>query len=87
MAIQPALSAFVDEAQFRDRFLIPLLQRLGFAIVVNYHGDQEFGKDIVFGEIDRFGTVVYHAMQAKRAESISLSDAEQCWTHSLQLRG
>ena len=69
------------------RFLIPLLQRLGFSIVVNFHGTSEFGKDIIFGEIDRFGHVVYHGLQAKYVPSISLSasdelieDAKQAFT-------
>jgi hypothetical protein len=63
------------EFQFRDIFIMPLLSRLGFSIVVNYHGQREFGRDVIFGEIDRFGHVVYHAMQIKYEPSIALTDS------------
>jgi len=46
------------EFQFRDQFVMPLLVRLGFGLVVNYHGAREFGRDVIFGEVDRFGHVV-----------------------------
>ena len=64
MAI-PGEFTYADEAGFITRFVLPLLQRLGYSLVVNYHGTREFGKDLVFGEIDRFGHVVYHGMQVK----------------------
>jgi len=63
------------EFQFRDGFLMPLLIRLGFGVVVNYHGQREFGRDVVFGDIDRFGHVVYYGLQVKYEPSISLSDS------------
>ena len=63
------------EFQFRDRFILPLLVRLGFGVVANYHGQREFGRDAVFGDIDRFGHVVYYGMQIKYESSISLSDS------------
>ena len=63
MAIPPEFRNFNDEADFTARWIIPLLHRLGFSVVVNYHGQREFGRDVVFGEIDRFGHVVYYAMQ------------------------
>ena len=44
---------------FFDTFVMPLLIQLGFGIVVNYHGQREFGRDVIFGDIDRFGHVVY----------------------------
>lgn len=69
----PSELVFANEAAFTHDFLIPLLQRLGYAIVFNYHGTTEFGKDIVFGEIDRFGHVVYHGLQAKYLSSITLA--------------
>lgn len=67
---------YQSEADFTSRFLMPLLRRLGFSIVVDYHGTREFGKDLVFGEIDRFGEVAYHGLQAKYIDSISQSDSE-----------
>jgi hypothetical protein len=75
MAIPKELE-YDSEAIFITKFVVPLLQRLGFSLVVNYHGTKEFGKDIVFGEIDRFGHVVYHGLQAKNVASISQSDSE-----------
>lgn len=76
------------EPQFRDNFVMPLLIRLGFGVVVNYHGQLEFGRDVIFGDVDRFGHVVYYGMQIKYESSISLSgshsliqDAEEA-THN-----
>ena len=63
------------EFQFRDQFVMPLLVRLGFGVVANNHGQREFGRDIVFGDIDRFGHVVYYGMQVKYESSISLGDS------------
>jgi len=39
------------EFQFRDMFVMPLLIRLGFGVVVNYHGQREFGRDVIFGDV------------------------------------
>lgn len=76
MAIAPAFNDFPSEAAFIQGFLIPLLQRLGFSLVVNYHGKTEFGKDLIFAEVDRFGHIRYHALQAKLKPSISLNGIE-----------
>ena len=75
MAI-PAEFAFANEDAFVQNFLIPLLRRLGFSLVVNYHGRTEFGKDLVFAEVDRFGHVRYHGLQAKYEARISLNGIE-----------
>ena len=75
MPIPPEFN-YVNEDEFTQRFLIPLLQRLGFSLVVNYHGHAEFGKDLIFAEIDRFGHVRYHGLQAKYKPSISLNEVE-----------
>src|SRR5260221_7391682 len=63
------------EFQFRDNFVMTLLVRLGFGVVANYHGQREFGRDVIFGDVDRFGHVVYYGMQIKYESSISLSDS------------
>lgn len=76
MPIEKALG-FQNEADFTSRFLVPLLRRLGYSVVAEYHGQREFGKDLVFGEIDRFGEVAYHGLQAKYQDSISQSDSEK----------
>jgi hypothetical protein len=75
MPLEPALN-FQNEADFTSRFLVPLLRRLGYSIVAEYHGQREFGKVLVFGEVDRFGEVAYHGLQAKYVESIGQKEAE-----------
>ena len=46
MAI-PVESTYDNEEAFTQSFLIPLLQKLGFTLVLNYHGTAEFGKDLL----------------------------------------
>jgi hypothetical protein len=76
MAI-PKEFAFASEDDFIQRFLIPLLHRLGFSVVANYHRTRgELGKDLVFAEIDRFGHIRYCGLQAKYEQSIGLSAVE-----------
>lgn len=70
MAIPSELSQFRDEDDFVQRFLIPLFRRIGFGIVANYNGKREFGKDLLVGEVDRFGHVRFHGVQAKYEPSI-----------------
>ncbi len=72
------------EFQFRDKFVMPLLLRLGFGVVVNYHGQREFGRDVIFGDVDRFGHVVYYGMQIKYEASISLSDSHSLIQDAVQ---
>jgi hypothetical protein len=79
MAI-PAEFNYGNEHDFVQRFLIPLLHRLGFSMTVNYHGTREFGRDLIFAEFDRFGHVRYHALQAKYVPSISVNDAQDLIT-------
>lgn len=57
MAICPEFAVYEKEVGSKEdilvqKFLIPLLTRLGFIAIVNYHGRREFGRDIIFGEID-----------------------------------
>jgi hypothetical protein len=58
------------EAGFREEFVRPLLIRLGFVGITNKHGSQEFGKDYVFSELDRFGQLRHMVVQAKHEEKI-----------------
>jgi hypothetical protein len=76
MPIEKAFN-FQSEADFISRFLVPLLRRLGYSIVAEHHGQREFGRDLVFGEIDRFGEAAYHGLQAKYQDSISQSNSEK----------
>src|SRR5438477_12444055 len=75
---------YSNEDDFTQRFCVPLLQRLGFSLVVNYHGSSEFGKDLIFAEVDRFGHVRYHGLQAKYQPSISLNEVEELISDCLQ---
>jgi len=75
MAI-PSEFDYASEADFTNGLLIPLLERLGFTLIADYHGTREFGKDVVFGEVDRFGHIRYHGLQAKYVESLSLSGSQ-----------
>jgi len=88
MPFAEEFSQYKNEADFRDRMLIPLISRLGYSMVVNYHGQREFGRDIVFGEIDRFGHVQYSAMQVKFEPSLGqatshglVADARESFGH------
>lgn len=74
MAIVNSFS-FLNEADFLDQLILPMLQRLGYSLVSRFHGTREFGKDAVFAELDRFGHVRYHGLQAKYLPSIGLGDA------------
>lgn len=81
-------SQYETETDFVRGFLQPFLRKLGFAVVVEYHGTDEFGKDLVFAEVDRFGHVRYHAMQARFESSISqrsigtlIEACEQAFAH------
>jgi hypothetical protein len=60
-----------NEAAFRDQFVKPLLNRLGFFGVTELHGTREFGKDFVFSELHRLGGVRRYAAQVKHEETIN----------------
>jgi hypothetical protein len=70
MPIAKDFAGFRDEDNFRQEFLMPLLRRLGFTILIEYHGKREFGVDLLFAEIDRFNHVRYHGIQTKFLESL-----------------
>jgi len=62
---------YQNEEEFRDRFVRPLLNRLGFFAVALKHGTQEFGKDFVFSELHRFGGVRHYVAQVKHEDKIN----------------
>jgi hypothetical protein len=66
---------FNNEAEFREKFVKPLLNRLGFYGVSEQHGTQEFGKDFVFSELHRLGGMRHHAAQVKHVESLNQGSA------------
>lgn len=73
MALLPEFQKYNGEDDFVQRFLIPLLGRLGFGIILNHHGQSEAGMDLIVGEIDRLSHVRYLGLQAKFEPSISKS--------------
>jgi hypothetical protein len=76
MSIPVELAGYKNEDDFIQRLLIPLLKRLGFS-VVNYHGKSEHGRDLIFAEMDRFGHVRYHGLQAKYVPSVGLEAVKE----------
>ncbi len=70
MALPVEFTTYADENDFVQRFLVPLLTRRGFGIVINHHGASEAGMDLIVGEVDRFAHVRYHGIQAKFESSI-----------------
>jgi hypothetical protein len=62
---------FKNEADFRKKFVKPLLNRLGYYGVSEQHGTQEFGKDFVFSELHRLGGMRHYAAQVKHEASIN----------------
>ena len=62
---------FKDEAEFREKFVKPLLNRLGYYGVSEQHGTQEFGKDFVFSELHRLGGMRHYAAQVKHEKRIN----------------
>ena len=73
-----------SEENFTQKLLKPLLQRLGFYSVRDYHGTREFGKDLVFAEVDRFAEISYHGLQAKYEDGIGLQMAEDLAIDAIQ---
>lgn len=68
MAITPEFERYQEprrsEENFIQQFLKPLLQRLGYYSVRDYHGTREFGKDLVYAEVDKLADISYHGLQA-----------------------
>ena len=62
---------FNDETEFRENFVKPLLNRLGYYGVSELHGTQEFGKDFVFSELHRLGGMRHYAAQVKHEKRIN----------------
>jgi len=58
----------LTEDQVRNIVLIPLLSKMGFKNVIEYHGTAEKGKDIIARFIDMAGDTRYLAVVAKRGD-------------------
>jgi hypothetical protein len=66
---------FADEKDFTLRYVMPVLQSTGFSVVY-YHGNSEFGRDIILAEVDRLGHLNYHGVQVKFEPTIGLADVD-----------
>ena len=79
--------AETKEEGFREEFIKPLLIRMGFMGISNKHGVNEFGKDYVFSELERFGFFRHLIVQAKHEEKLNqgkkvddlVSQIKQCF--------
>jgi len=54
-----------NEVKFTIRVLLPLFRNMGFFDVKYNHGKREFGKDVTFSEIDKFGVRRNYGVQVK----------------------
>ncbi|MEM2995796.1 MAG: restriction endonuclease [Candidatus Bathyarchaeia archaeon] len=65
-----------DETKFALEVLLPLFRNMGFVDVKYNHGKREFGKDITFSEIDRFGVRRNYGVQVKAGDLSGEAGAE-----------
>lgn len=54
-----------NELRFTQDILIPLFNLMGYHSVRFNHGTKEFGKDITFYDIDKFGNIEHYGVQVK----------------------
>lgn len=70
LCMQKLHSIYKDENEFRNKFIRPLLTRLGFVSIAELHGSNEFGKDFVFSELTPFGFLRHYSAVVKHIDSI-----------------
>lgn len=56
------------EAKFTIEVLLPLFRNMGFTDVKYNHGKREYGKDVTFSEIDKFGARRDYGVQVKAGD-------------------
>lgn len=56
---------FKDEAEFREKWISPFLNKLGYVLVSHIHGTSEQGRDFFFADYDRFEHRRFYAAQVK----------------------
>jgi hypothetical protein len=59
------LLQFKDEAEFRENWIGPFLNKLGYILISHIHGSAEQGRDFFFADFDRFEHRRFYAVQAK----------------------
>ena len=57
--------ALMNEKTYTNEVLLPLFRSMDFMDVRYGHGEREFGKDITFSELDRFGVKRNYGVQVK----------------------
>jgi hypothetical protein len=65
-----------DEKRFSLEVLLPLFRSMLFSDVKYNHGKREFGKDVTFSEIDRFGVRRNYGVQVKVGDLSGEAGAE-----------
>jgi hypothetical protein len=65
-----------DEKKFALELLLPLFRNMGFVDVKYNHGKREFGKDVTFSEIDKFGVRRNYGVQVKAGDLSGEAGAE-----------
>jgi hypothetical protein len=65
-----------DEKKFCLELLLPLLRNMGFVDIEYNHGKREFGKDVTFSEIDKFGVRRNYGVQVKAGDLSGEAGAE-----------
>ncbi len=58
----------LSENEFSKKVLIPLYTALGFFDITHTHGEDEFGKDIIFSDKNKFGETVYYTSLVKQGD-------------------
>ena len=53
----------LNQAQYTNNVIIPLLKHMGYMEVTYTHGINAFNKDVIFSEYDRFGNKKYNIAQ------------------------
>lgn len=64
------------ELRFTNDYVIPVLQQLGLSVVYN-HGQREYGRDLVVGELDTFSHFIYFGVQVKFEPNLGLGNASR----------
>jgi hypothetical protein len=65
-----------DERKFAVELLLPLFRNMSFVDVKYNHGKREFGKDVTFSEIDKFGVRRNYGVQVKAGDLSGEAGAE-----------
>ena len=55
----------MNEEKFTKQFVIPFLRKVGFKNIRYVHGQDEYGRDVIFFDRDRFGLPIVCACQVK----------------------